>query len=66
MRGPPPTLTWAGPSLARAPPAAEALNVEPAATIAAAANPIAILRIMMLTPFVRAPQPFRIKLNNFR
>jgi hypothetical protein len=31
---------------------ADALNVEPAVAIAAATKPIAILRIMMLTPFV--------------
>src|SRR5215467_3820751 len=58
MCDPPPTLTCAGPPLARAPPAAEALNVEPAATIAAAAKPIAILRIMMLTPFVLSTPAF--------
>src|SRR5258707_292370 len=41
---------------------ADALNVEPAVAIAAAANPIAILCIMMLLHLLGdAPQPFRIK-----
>jgi len=37
---------------------ADALHVEPAMAITAAANPIAILRIMMLTPFVLSTPAF--------
>jgi hypothetical protein len=46
---------------------ADALNVEPAVIIAAAAKPIAILRIMMLLHLLEdAPQPFRIKPQRLR
>src|SRR5258706_15637362 len=46
---------------------ADALNVEPAVMIAAAAKPIAILRIMMLLHLLGdAPQPFRIKPQRLR
>jgi len=37
---------------------ADALNVDPAVAIAAAAKPIAILRIMMLTPFALSTPAF--------
>jgi hypothetical protein len=46
---------------------ADALNVEPAVMIAAAAKPIAILRIMMLLHLLGdAPQPFRVKPQRLR
>jgi hypothetical protein len=44
---------------------ADALHVEPAVAIAAAANPIAILRIMMLTPSFLSTPAFRVKLGCF-
>jgi hypothetical protein len=43
---------------------AEALNVEPAVAITAATKPIAIFRIMVLTPSHEHPQPLGIKPNS--
>jgi hypothetical protein len=41
------------------------LNVEPAVAIAAATKPIAIVRIMMLTPFVLSTPAFRDQTQRF-